>query len=136
MNLVEYAYETARRYYTPDTFAHAVRVAGYIRENPVIPAGLQEDCFALALMHDLWEDTEYMEDAGIMGVHFAECLAILTRPEGTDYITYIQHIRACAAGWPEAWWVKLADMKDHLAQADTLTERLRDKYVRALPYLL
>ena len=53
-----------------------------------------------------------------------------------DYIPYIQHIRACAGDWPEAWWVKLADIKDHLAQTDTLTERLRDKYVGALPYLL
>lgn len=136
MNLVEYAYETARRYYTSETFEHAVRVAGYIRENPMISAGIQEDCFALALMHDLLEDTEYKEDAGIVGTRITKCLSILTRPEGMDYIPYIRHIRACAGDWPEAWWVKLADIKDHLAQTGTLTERLRDKYVRALPYLL
>ena len=35
-----------------------------------------------------------------------------------------------------AWWVKIADMKDHLAQRDTLTEKLRDKYLEALPHLL
>ena len=71
-----------------------------------------------------------------MGTRITKCLSILTRPEGMDYIPYIQHSRACAGDWPEAWWVKLADIKDHLAQADTLTERLRDKYVRVLPYLL
>lgn len=38
--------------------------------------------------------------------------------------------------YPEAYWVKLADMKDHLAQTDTLTDKLKDKYLTALPYLL
>ena len=71
-----------------------------------------------------------------MGTRITKCLSILTRPEGMDYIPYIQHIRACAGDWPEAWWVKLADIKDHLAQADTLTERLRVRDPPAPAYLL
>ncbi|MDF2885564.1 MAG: hypothetical protein K0R54_6138, partial [Clostridiaceae bacterium] len=29
-----------------------------------------------------------------------------------------------------------ADMKDHLAQTETLTDKLKEKYLKALPYLL
>ena len=38
--------------------------------------------------------------------------------------------------YPEVYWVKIADMKDHLAQTDTLTDKLKEKYIEALPYLL
>lgn len=34
------------------------------------------------------------------------------------------------------WWVKLADIKDHLIQKDTLTDSLRDRYMWVLGYLL
>ena len=35
-----------------------------------------------------------------------------------------------------AWFVKLADMKDHLSQVETLTPRLKEKYLSGLRYLL
>lgn len=134
MNLVEYAKQAAKRYYQPGTYDHAVRVAGYVRENPLIPEELRERCIALALMHDLLEDTEYPGD--VEDERLRRGLQILTRPEGVEYVTYIRQIRDSAAGWPEVYWVKLADMKDHLAQTETLTDKLKEKYIKALPYLL
>ena len=53
-----------------------------------------------------------------------------------DYIEYIKRIKKWADTRQEAYWVKLADMKDHLAQTETLTDKLKEKYLAALPYLL
>ena len=53
-----------------------------------------------------------------------------------DYIKYIKKIRDYSDTKPEAYWVKMADMKDHLSQTDTLTDKLKEKYLTALPYLL
>ena len=41
-----------------------------------------------------------------------------------------------AKDYPEVYWVKIADMRDHLEQTDTLTDKLKEKYLAALPYLL
>lgn len=39
--------------------------------------------------------------------------------------------------WCQAvYWVKIADMKDHLSQKETLTERLKEKYLEGLVILL
>lgn len=35
-----------------------------------------------------------------------------------------------------AYWVKLADMKDYLSLTNTLTDRLKEKYLSRLRYLL
>lgn len=35
-----------------------------------------------------------------------------------------------------AWFVKIADMKDHLNKTDTLTDKLKEKYLSGLRYLL
>lgn len=37
---------------------------------------------------------------------------------------------------PIAYWVKIADMKDHLIQTATLTDKLKEKYLRGLAILL
>lgn len=101
------------------------------------PYEYKEECLALAVMHDLWEDTDYPRGCGL-GEYFEKALNLLTKPKDMDYIEYIKKIRdtACTNWRMCAWWVKLADMKDHLAQTETLTEKLRDKYLAALPYLL
>ena len=49
---------------------------------------------------------------------------------------YIKNIKENMVLYPEVYWVKIADMKDHLAQTDTLTDKLKEKYIEALPYLL
>lgn len=136
MSLVGYAMRMAKEYYDKKTFDHAVRVAVYISENPMIPDNRMDDCIALAFMHDLIEDTDWSGNFGLEYKHFKDCLYTITKPEDMDYIEYIKKIKMHSDTRPEAYWVKLADMKDHLTQTETLTDKLREKYLTALPYLL
>jgi hypothetical protein len=87
-------------------------------------------------MHDLIEDTEYTGSE--LPENFYKALKLLTKPKEQDYIEYIKNIKDTSnTDWRIcAYWVKLADMKDHLAQTDTLTDKLKEKYLNALPYLL
>ena len=134
---IGYALRTAKNYYTKDGYDHALRVAGYVAENLVIPEDKMDTCITLAIMHDLIEDTnyDYTENGGLTR-YFINCLDFLTKRKEESYVDYISKIRENARDYPEAWWVKLADMKDHLMQKDTLTEKLRNKYLEALPELL
>lgn len=131
-----YALKVAKKYYPKDKYDHAIRVMQYVADNEMIPQQYREDCLVLAVMHDLLEDTEYLGNA--LPENTNKALNLLTKPKNKDYIEYIKEIRDTSyINWRMcAWWVKLADMKDHLAQAETLTEKLRDKYLAALPYLL
>jgi len=135
MNNVGYALRMARQYYEKEGYNHALRVAGYVSENLLIPDDKLDTCVALAIMHDLLEDTDYI-CGGCLSVHFSDCLELLSKSKEESYGTYIERIKSQSDRYPEAYWVKLADMKDHLAQRDTLTEKLRDKYLTALPELL
>lgn len=132
-----YALRMAKEHYKQETYNHALRVMQYVADNETIPHGYREDCLALAVMHDLWEDTDYPRDCGL-GKNFCEALNLLTKLKDKDYIEYIKDIKDTQyTDWRMcAWWVKLADMKDHLAQVDTLTDKLKEKYLTALPYLL
>ena len=38
MSLIGYALRMAKKYYKPETYNHALRVAQYVAENPMIPA--------------------------------------------------------------------------------------------------
>ena len=133
---LSYALRMAKEYYPKDTYDHAMRVMQYVADNEMIPYEYREDCLVLAVMHDLLEDTEYI--ASSLPEYTRKALILLSKPKDMDYIEYIKDIKNTSyINWRMcAWWVKLADMKDHLAQRETLTERLRDKYLEALPYLL
>lgn len=135
MSLIGYAFRVAKKYYEPKTYDHALRVAGYVAENSMIHDDIMDNCIALAIMHDLIEDTKWCINIGL-GEHFEKCLNLLTKPKGEDYVEYIKKIKQCSDSNPEAYWVKIADIKDHLTQKESLTEELRDKYLDALPYLL
>lgn len=126
----------AKQYYPQDKYEHALRVMQYVAENELIPAVYKDDCLILAIMHDLVEDTPFVGTA--LPENTYKSLMLLTKPKGKDYIEYIKELKdECDTCYGIcAWWVKLADMKDHLAQTETLTEKLRDKYLAALPYLL
>ena len=131
-----YALKMAKKYYPKDKYDHTIRVMQYVADNEMIPQQYREDCLVLAVMHDLIEDTEYLGNT--LPENTNKALNLLTKPKDKDYIEYIKEIRDTShINWRMcAWWVKLADMKDHLAQTETLTEKLRDKYLAALPYLL
>ena len=134
---LSYALRVAKEYYPKDKYDHAMRVMQYVADNEMIPYEYREECLALAVMHDLLEDTDYKVSYGL-GECFTDALKLLTKPKDMDYIEYIKEIRNTSyINWRMcAYWVKLADMKDHLAQTETLTEKLRDKYLVALTYLL
>lgn len=133
---IAYALKMARKYYSNDTYDHAMRVMAYVAENEVIPDEYKDDCIALAIMHDLLEDTEYT--GGGLQDNMYRALDLISKPKEQSYIEYIKNIKhyACTSWGQCAYWVKLADMKDHLSQKETLTEKLKDKYLAALPYLL
>ena len=64
-------------------------------------------------------------------------LRLITHDKDTVYyMDYIKNLNNKSDEYPEAYWVKLADMKNHLAQTATLTYKLKGKYLEALSYLL
>lgn len=133
---VSYALRVAKEYYDKSTYDHAIRVAQFVADNMVIPEEYREECVALAIMHDLQEDTLYEGDE--LPKNFKDAIELLTKPQNMSYVDYLQDIRDNTdTSFGEcAWWVKLADMKDHLSQTETLTDRLKEKYLAALPILL
>lgn len=136
MSMIGYALRMAKKYYNSETYEHAIRVASYVADNKSIPDEDMDVCVSLAIMHDLLEDTDYsMNDSGLPK-DFIECLLLLTKSKDEEYVDYIKKIKYKYIDFPEAYWVKIADMKDHLLQKDTLTDELKDKYLEAIPYLL
>lgn len=136
MSLIRDAIKVAREYYDDTTYQHVMRVAAYVANDNLIPDNKKDDCVALAIMHDLLEDTKV--DASRLPINFylQDCLNILTKDSESTYEDYIKNIKNKYISRPEAYWVKLADMKDHLTQTETLTDKLRDKYLVSIPYLL
>ena len=131
------ALKLAKEYYSKDGYDHAIRVAGYVAENMSIPLEYRDDCVCLAIMHDLIEDTDF-KLASYYPENFSKALLLLTKPKEMSYVDYCKNLRCvdylnyrmCA------YWVKLADMKDHLSLKDTLTDKLKQKYLEGLAELL
>lgn len=119
------------KWYDNDTFLHCVRVLAYLNQDILfkfIPQENQNDLKALALCHDLLEDTNILlsDDFSILidlGISFDK-LQILTRNKNQSYDEYI---KLCLND-SSTRIVKCADMCDHLSHEDTLTERLKNKY--------
>lgn len=133
---VAYALQIAHEHYSKESYEHALRVMQYVADNDMIPYEYKDDCVVLAIMHDLIEDTKYTGTGLPDNIYNA--LKLLSKPKDMDYIEYIKQIKHTSyTNWRMcAYWVKLADMKDHLAQTETLTDKLKEKYLSALPYLL
>lgn len=135
MGIIEEAIRVARKYYDEKTYYHAMRVAAYVTEDNLIPDDKLENCVTLAILHDLLEDTDF-KTPNMFGYYIANCLEILTKKEEETYGSYLKNIKKMYVSRPEAYWVKLADIKDHLCQTETLTDNLKEKYITAMPYLL
>lgn len=112
-----------------------MRVTAYIAGNNLIPDSQKISCIALAVVHHLLKDTEYQIDDRI-GLYFNSCLKLLTKAEGQDYIEYVKNIHDYTSLHRLTYWVKPADIQDHLMQKETLTDKLKEKYIEAVPYLL
>lgn len=128
-------------YYTPSQFAHAQRVAQYCSDSIVIPTELKHFCIELAYAHDLLEDTAI--EPVIFDTEFLSALKRLTHnKKAQSYAEYCKSIKMDGSTCPPndwelaAWFVKLADMKDHLNLKDTLTDKLKEKYLEGLAELL
>jgi hypothetical protein len=131
------AMKIAKEFYSKEGYDHAMRVAGYVAENMSIPHSYRDECVCLAIMHDLIEDTEYKGYSYLPG-NFKKALLLLTKPKDMSYVDYCKKLR-CIDNTNYAmcaYWVKLADMKDHLTLKETLTDNLKVKYLEGLAELL
>lgn len=99
-----------------------------------------EETTAVALLHDVVEDTPYtLEDLKNMGFDQAilDALALLTHDDDTDYMDYVRAIRTN----PIARAVKLADLRHNsdLSRLDTVDDKAlvrKAKYEQALALLM
>ena len=135
MSYIGYDLRMAKYYYEPKTYDHALRVAAYVADNDMIPKNKMDLCISLGIMHGLVEDTSYSE-FNTIPAELSYGMKIITKRRDENYIDYIKNIVANKKECPEAYWVKMADMKDHLAQTETLTDKLKEKYLAAIPYLI
>lgn len=141
------AIELAIKYYEPETLHHCLRVAGYAMEYVSSPCDYFKDdfgrtvasleyIFKVALLHDILEDTFCTEEElrKTVGSPITDDVKILTKSKKEDYITYIERIMRSDSLY--VIYTKKADMKDHLAQYETLTPSLLEKYAPVLHYFL
>lgn len=130
----------AANYLPKDKFEHSLRVMLYVMTNELIPEDIRDDCVLVAIAHDLMEDTDIT--ASMLPVsgddNIFRAIVLLTHDKSISYDEYIKTIKnhSSTRYGLIAYWVKLADMKDHLSQKATLTDELKAKYLSALPYLL
>ena len=126
--------------YNEETFSHCARVTKYALENVCLRSNVEREIASIiAMCHDLLEDTSVsVEDINkAIGCNcplVINTLKALTKEKHEPYVEYIKRIKSNDYIYP--YVVKLADMKDHLTQRETLTDRLKEKYWNALPYLL
>ena len=127
-------------YYNEKTMEHAKRVANEAKSLYNLFTSLHctnSFVYQLGLAHDLYEDTT-IKRCVWFDRDFEENLQLLTKEKDVNYNDYIAKIRKMAINpiYMPAYIVKLADMHDHFAQVDTLTDELKNKYVAAMPYLI
>lgn len=141
MNNIKEMLELCKKYYSKEKLEHTKRVALHVPVIGKLFSPRQKDwdgVICLALAHDLYEDTA-IERGKYFDDKFERNLLLLTRDKNTKYTNYISNIRAAALAdenYLAAYIVKLADMWDHLNQTETLTDKRKEKYIKALPYLL
>ena len=121
------------KYYSKKKFLHALRVAAFALDKAEHDDRVDsKDAFIVGLCHDLIEDTDCSQDQlqMLIGIDLFSSVCILTKSDTESYQDYI--IDVIYSNDPLAILVKGADMKDHMSQLDTLTDKLKEKY---LPFL-
>ena len=144
-NMLSTINQVVQSYYDEDTYYHARRVAAFVRDDPRVmirEPNFRDFCVALALCHDLYEDTDCPQDEDVFDEELTEGIEILTRKSDESYTDYCDRICGRDSDYfmrdveLAAWYVKMADMKDHLTQTATLTDKLKAKYLEGLAHLL
>ena len=126
-----------------DSFAHSMRVATLTEGNQTAfnvtlqdnTAGLK--AMVVAVLHDLIEDqvrgqvVDFNHLTALFGAEVSEAVEILTRPAASR-MTYHDYIAEVAEN-DLATLVKIADLNDHLSEANarTLRPTLRPRYEKA-----
>lgn len=140
LSLITNTVELCRKHYKPETFNHCLRVAYYAVNNICLESIDDKlSAYLVGLCHDLLEDTDVSLNDILMSTDDYTglnkmALEALTKNKSETYIEYIRRLKASECHI--AYIVKLADMKDHLIQKETLTDKLKEKYWEALPELL
>lgn len=133
------AISVAVKYYPKKKLQHALRVANYaveIGSFDIRCEGKSDELFVVGILHDLVEDTEYTKDQLYedFGYSIGDAVMTVTKDENEKYQEYIQ--RVLASKNLIAFVVKKADMKDHMAQTETLTDKLKEKYFPVIHYFI
>ena len=135
INVISKAKKFAKERLSSDKFEHSLRVMEYTRDTAKI-YGISDLNFRLAivaLLHDVVEDSDTTLDEieKEFSRYTRNCIEVLTHDkENMSYPEYIDFVMNCPL--PEAKAVKHADMKDHLAQKETLTPKLKEKYFEVI----
>ena len=133
--MISKAKKFAKERLSSDKFEHSLRVMEYTRDTAKI-YGISDLNFRLAivaLLHDVVEDSDTTLDEieKEFSRYTRNCIEVLTHDkENMSYPEYIDFVMNCPL--PEAKAVKHADMKDHLAQKETLTPKLKEKYFEVI----
>ena len=133
--MISKAKKFAKERLSSDKFEHSLRVMEYTHDTAKI-YGISDLNFRLAivaLLHDVVEDSDTTLDEieKEFSRYTRNCVEVLSHDkENMSYPEYIDLIMNCPL--PEAKAVKHADMKDHLAQKETLTPKLKEKYFEVI----
>lgn len=133
---IELARMVAETELPKDKYEHTIRVANYAYDIAMRECCDPDEevlCVVLAYLHDVIEDgSERAEEriAEYFGDIVVDYALLLTHCK--DKETYPEYIDRVLAGPRAVQYVKRADMKDHLCQKETLTPKLKEKYLGVL----
>lgn len=149
---VERFRELCKNFYQDNTYIHSFQVCEMVRKILYKDMHLDEYYFlqAIAYGHDLLEDTLFAkeEDLSKFDEDFIKAISYLTRDKEKesykDYIIKIKTFYEDSKSKSEyekklaeaVYYVKLADLFDHLSRVKTLKPSLKKRYLEALDILL
>ena len=114
----------------------------YLNDMSCFLTGEHQFIEAVALGHDLLEDTDFREseDWNKLSKEMQACLVLISKGQDDSYGNYIQRIRELYNNKDSlsecVYIVKLADLIDHLMRYKTLSNSLKERYFKALDIML
>ena len=147
MTILE-ALDLVKKNLSNEIFEHSMQVAIYAESIcNSIDYDKKEDVSVVAILHDILEDTlnddtkimiRSILDSELSAVQY-QALNLLIRAKDEPYVDYIKRIKTLSLSTKFgkiAYIVKMADMKDHLTRTETLTDELKEKYIKGLSHLI